>query len=175
MYYKKNFKRMSSFYVNEVHLITMLLPYIENKIKEDDIITVLQDDLEKTVNLLLAKINLKEELKEKIKGIDWKAKNIKDCKKLENAIGNKTVYIIINGNERYIKEINKQIRKFNNKDKDVENKTILINCYNIVEFNKNIIEILNQTDKILNTSGEHEIEEIFPEFVREKEKIRKKA
>ena len=174
MYYKENFKRMSSFYVNEVHLITMLLPYIENKIKEDDIITVLQDDLEKTVNLLLAKINLKEELKEKIKGIDWKAKNIKDCKKLENVINNnKTIYVIINGNEKYIKEINKQIKKL--KDKDVENKIILINCYNIVEFNKNIIEILNQTDKILNTSGEHEIEEIFPEFVREKEKIRKKA
>lgn len=174
MYYKENLKRMSSFYVNEVHLITMLLPYIENKIKEDDIITVLQDDLEKTVNLLLAKINLKEELKEKIKGIDWKAKNIKDCKKLENVINNnKTIYVIINGNEKYIKEINKQIKKL--KDKDVENKIILINCYNIVEFNKNIIEILNQTDKILNTSGEHEIEEIFPEFVREKEKIRKKA
>lgn len=173
MYYRENLKRMSSFYVNEVHLITMLLPYIENKIKEDDIITVLQENLEKTVNLLLSKINLKEELKERIKKINWNAKNIKDCKKLESMINEKTTYIIINGNEKYIREINKQIRKL--KDKNKENKLVLINCYNIVEFNKNIIEILNQTDKILNTSGEHEVEEIFPEFVREKEKIVKKA
>lgn len=173
MCYRENLKRMSSFYVNEVHLITMLLPYIENKIKEDDIITVLQENLEKTVNLLLSKINLKEELKERIKKINWNAKNIKDCKKLESMINEKTTYIIINGNEKYIREINKQIRKL--KDKNKENKLVLINCYNIVEFNKNIIEILNQTDKILNTSGEHEVEEIFPEFVREKEKIVKKA
>lgn len=31
MYCEENFKRMSSFYVNEVHLITMLLPYMERK------------------------------------------------------------------------------------------------------------------------------------------------
>ena len=33
MYNKNNVKRMCSFYVNDVHLITMLLPYIERKIK----------------------------------------------------------------------------------------------------------------------------------------------
>ena len=65
MCYEENFKRMSSFYVNEVHLITMLLPYIERKICEDcDIYTVLQNSLDKTVTLLLSKLTLKEELKE---------------------------------------------------------------------------------------------------------------
>ena len=34
MCYENNLKRMSSFYVNEVHLITMLLPYIERRIAE---------------------------------------------------------------------------------------------------------------------------------------------
>ena len=51
-----------------------------------------------------------------------------------------------------------------------ENDFILINCYDIVEFNKNIVNILDNTDKILNTSGEHEVEEIFPEYVKEKKK-----
>ena len=59
MYYEKNLKRMSSFYVNEVHLITMLLPYIEGKISEDcKIHTILQNDLEKTVNVLFGELEI---------------------------------------------------------------------------------------------------------------------
>jgi len=166
MCYEENFKRMSSFYVNEVHLITMLLPYIERKICEDcDIYTVLQNSLDKTVKLLLSKLNLKEELKEKIKSIDWNAKTMNDYKNLEKQINNsRKKYIIINGNEKYVKEINKMLKKYkkNHKKDDL----VLINCYNIIEFNKNIVNILENTDKILNTSGEHEIEEIFPEYVR---------
>ena len=54
MCYEKNFKRMSSFYVNEVHLITMLLPYMERKLNEESkIYTVLQNSLEKTVKLII--------------------------------------------------------------------------------------------------------------------------
>ena len=51
-----------------------------------------------------------------------------------------------------------------------EGKLVLINCYNIVEFNRNIGTILENTDKILNTSGEHEIEKIFPEYIKEEKK-----
>lgn len=170
MCYEKNFKRMSSFYVNEVHLITMLLPYMERKLNEEsNIYTVLQNSLEKTVNLLLSKLNLKDELKEKIKSIDWKSKNISDYKNLEKQINSSAPkYIIINGNEKYIREINKMLNKY--KKNHEENNMILINCYDIVEFNKNIVNILDNTDKILNTSGEHEIEEIFPEYVKKEKK-----
>lgn len=87
MYCEENFKRMSSFYVNEVHLITMLLPYMERKIHEDcEIYTVLQNSLDKIIKLLLSKLNLKEELKEKIKSIDWNAKTMNDYKNLENKL-----------------------------------------------------------------------------------------
>ena len=59
MYCEENFKRMSSFYVNEVHLITMLLPYMERKIHEDcEIYTVLQNSLDKIIKLLLSKLNI---------------------------------------------------------------------------------------------------------------------
>ena len=170
MYCEENFKRMSSFYVNEVHLITMLLPYMERKIHEDcEIYTVLQNSLDKTVKLLLSKLNLKEQLKEKIKSIDWNAKTMNDYKNLEKQINNSSKkYIIINGNEKYVREINKMLIKYQKNHK--ENDFILINCYEIVEFNKNIVNILDNTDKILNTSGEHEVEKIFPEYVKEKKK-----
>ena len=170
MYYEKGFKRMSSFYVNEVHLITMLLPYMERIINENsEIYTVLQNSLEKTVKLLLSKLNLKQNLKEKINSIDWNLKTINDYKKLEKQLNNHSKkYIIINGNEKYVKEINKMLIKYQKNHK--ENDFILINCYEIVEFNKNIVNILDNTDKILNTSGEHEVEKIFPEYVKEKKK-----
>lgn len=170
MCYEKNLKRMSSFYVNEVHLITMLLPYMERKVSEENkIYTVLENSLEKTINLLLSKLNLKDELKTKIKSIDWKSKNMNDYRNLEKEINsNEPNYIIINGNEKYVREINKMLKKY--KKNHEENNIILINCYDIVEFNKNIVDILDNTDKILNTSGEHDIEEIFPEYVRKEKK-----
>ncbi len=170
MYYEKNLKRMSSFYVNEVHLITMLLPYMERKLHEDcEVYTILQNSLDKTVKLLLSKLNLKEDLKEKIKSIDWNSKTINDYKILEKQINNtKTKYIIINGTEKYVREINKMLKKYKKNHK--EGKLVLINCYNIVEFNRNIGTILENTDKILNTSGEHEIEKIFPEYIKEEKK-----
>ncbi len=166
MCYENNLKRMSSFYVNEVHLITMLLPYIERRIGEDcKVHTIFQNNLDRTVNLLLEKLNLKNEMKAKIKSIDWKTKEAKKYIE-ENNINNKNKhYIFINGDLNFIKEANYLVEETN---KDV--KINIINCYNIVEFNKNIIDILNSTDKILNTSGEHEIEEIFPEYVKEKKK-----
>ena len=119
----------------------------------------------------MSKLNLKEELKEKIKEIDWNAETMNDYKNLEKQINNSSKkYIIINGNEKYVREINKMLNKYKKNHKDAD--LVLINCYDIIEFNKNIGSILENTDKILNTSGEHEIEEIFPEYVRE---VKKKA
>lgn len=170
MYYEKKIKRMSSFYVNEVHLITMLLPYIEGKISKDcKIYTILQNDLDKTVNVLLERLNLKDEVKLKIKSIDWKSKKIEECIHKEENINNKSInYILINGDSKFIIKANNVLEKLNTNNE--ERKLVIINCYDIIEFNKNIIDILNYTDKILNTSGEHEIEEIFPEYVKEKRK-----
>ncbi len=169
MYNEKDFKRMSSFYVNEVHLITMLFPFIERKLQEEsEIYTYLQNDLEKTVKMLLSRLNLKEDLKEKINKIDWKEKQLVESKNLSiNQQNNIQKFIIVSGNDKYIKEVNKNIQKL---DKISKEKIVIINCYNIVEFNKNIKSILDNTDMILNTSGEHEIEEVFPEYIKQKKK-----
>ena len=58
--------------------------------------------------------------------------------------------------------------------KQIENmhKTIkIVNCYEVLEFNGSIEEILNAHDKILNTSGEKEITEVFEGFERKEERI----
>lgn len=170
MYNKNNVKRMCSFYVNDVHLITMLLPYIERKIKgSGKFYTFFEKDYEKVIQMLLSKLNLKEELKEKINSINWnnkkeiKYEKIKE--RLDQAKNDKEIYLLVNGSNEYIKNVNLCIDRYLKKN---ELKINIINCYDIVEFNKNIIGILNKSNKILNTSGEHEIEEIFPEYKKQK-------
>ena len=119
--------------------------------------------------MLLSKLNLKEELKEQISSINWnnkkeiKYEKIKE--RLDQAKKDKEIYLLVNGSNEYIKNVNLCIDRYLKKN---ELKINIINCYDIVEFNKNIIGILNKSNKILNTSGEHEIEEIFPEYKKQK-------
>ena len=42
----------------------------------------------------------------------------------------------------------------------------IINCYEVMQFNNNMTQILDQHDKILNTSGERQIEEVFAGYER---------
>ena len=46
----------------------------------------------------------------------------------------------------------------------------IINCYEVIELEGSINEILDEHDKILNTSGEKEINEIFEDY-KKSEKI----
>ena len=58
--------------------------------------------------------------------------------------------------------------------KMLENEKIkIINFYEVLEFNYNITEILDEHDKILNTSGEKEIYEVFEGYERGKSNIAK--
>ena len=51
-----------------------------------------------------------------------------------------------------------------------EKEITLVNCYEITQFNENIREILDIHDKILNTSGEKNIEEVFAGYDSEQNK-----
>ena len=165
MYNKNNLKRMCSFYVNDIHLITMLLPYIEKKINgSGKFYTFFEKDFDKVIQMLLSKLNLKKELKEKINSINWKNSNnisYENIKEVLEGEKDDEKYLIINGSKDYINNVNQNINKYLKK---CECKINVINCYEIVEFNKNITDILDKSKKILNTSGEHEIGEIFPEY-----------
>ena len=69
---KMDVEKICSFYVNEWHLVTMVLPYINKEINEKaNITTILENDIEENVKTLLAKLNLKNE--KTILEINWKA------------------------------------------------------------------------------------------------------
>lgn len=169
---KKNVLRLCSFYVSDWHLITMLLPYVNRKIDEGTkIATILENDIQENVKTLVSRLNLKDE--GKILNINWTNKNNKIEEIIKNNIGNE-ILIIVNGSKEYIKNANEKINKYleKNEEKLIKTNTRLkiADCFEIVEFNGSIVEILDSHDKILNTSGEKEINEVFEDYNR-KEKI----
>jgi hypothetical protein len=164
--------KLCSFYVSDWHLVTMLLPYINKKINEEiEIATILEKNIENNIKTLVERLNLKNE--EKILNINWKNANEKKysnlCKMLEKE-KNKDILIIVNGTKEYVNNVNKNINKIIEKNIDEfkkENRKIkIIDCYEIVEFNGSIVEILDNHDKILNTAGEKEINEVFEDYNR---------
>ncbi len=172
----ENIMKLCSFYVSDWHLVTMLLPYISKKVNEETkIATILKDDIKNNVETLVQKLNLKNE--QKILDIDWNSKNGRKYTNINNIIesniGN-DILIVVNGDKEYIKSVNENIDKYIEKNiKKIEktNTTIkVVDCYEIVEFNGSIIEILDNHDKILNTAGEKEISEVFEDYTK-KEKV----
>lgn len=150
----KNINKMCSFYVNEWHLTVMMLPYINKEIqKKEDVKIISEENLETHIQSVLERINIKNEEKEKIKQIDWK--ETKDIKNKINNIKENTNLIIV-GNKEYIEKANKLIEQ-NVKKHEIK----IINCYEVMQFNNNIEEILKTHDKVLNTAGSRDIEEVF--------------
>lgn len=158
-------EKICGFYVSDLHLTTMILPYINKKIKENfNIVTILQNNIEDNIAKLLSRLNLKND-KEILK-IDWKAcKDIKNNeleKKLAcDIIKNKNNIVFISGSKEYIDKINKILDKWIFENKNSLGTVKIINCYEVTEFNESIHEILDVHDKILNTSGEKYIYEVF--------------
>ena len=164
---KNNIERLCSFYVSDWHLVTMLLPYINKQINEKaNVVTLLENDIEENIKTLVKKLNLKNE--KQILDIDWKKTNgikYSEFKNKMKEIKKEEVLnlIFINGNKNYIDMTNKNIEKFlkDNLKKYKEVNIKIIDCYEVSEFNVNMQEILHSHDKILNTSGEKEICEVF--------------
>lgn len=153
----ENIKKVCSFYVSDWHLVTMLLPHINEKINEEvKIATILQYNIQNQMETLLEKLRI--ENKTKILNIDWKNKQTNE-NTIENIINTKEnkIEIIINGNMEYIEETNKQIENFIKTNEQFKNKKItIIDCYNVNDYKDKISQILEKHEKILNTSGEKE-------------------
>lgn len=162
-----NIKKLCGFCINEWHLTTMVLPYISKEINNNyKIITILEKSIEENIKLLIKKLNLRNE--ERILGIDWKQSMARKYTNVSNKLnviekvkGN--YVILVNGKKNYIDMVNKYIEKWLQKNK-VQHEIKIINCYEITEFNYNITEILDSHDKIINTSGEREIQEVFEDY-----------
>ena len=160
-------EKICSFYVSDWHLVTMLLPYVNKEINEKaNIITVLEKDIEENIVTLIDRLNLKN--REKILKINWKKSNGIKYSEIKNKIKeevkeDKLNIIFITGNKNYMDITNKNIEKFlqENSKKYKEINIKIINCFEVGDFNTNIIDILSEHTKILNTSGEKAINDVF--------------
>lgn len=141
---EKKVKNICNFYVSEYHLEIMLLPYISKKIDNEENITIITEiDLESILNVVIERINLDKDKKEKIKKIGWNIQNI------ENIIPNTNVILI--GSKKFINE-----KVFELKERQVENLEIIA-CYNYNEVKNDMKEIVSKYDGMLNTLGINKI------------------
>ena len=154
-------ERICGFYVSDWHLVTMILPYINKELNEKaNIVTILEKDIEKNIKTLISKLNLKNE--KKVLKLNWKASKEKNINENNNIL-------FISGSKTYIDVINNDILCWLKNNK-IESKNLkIINCYEVTEFNNNIVEILNSHNKVLNTSGERYIYEVFDGYSEAKE------
>lgn len=136
----KGIEKMYSFYVSEYHLEMILLPFINEKIEENKkVIIKTEYNLEESLKVLLKKVNIKEENKEKIFKLGWKPEKIGELENKSN--------IIIIGDNDYIKNTNNIIKEDN-----LENITI-VDCYKFEELENDVNKIEKSYDCNLNTYG----------------------
>lgn len=155
----RKINKMCSFYVNDWHLTVMMLPYINGKLQENEKVTIIsEENLLNNINTILERTNIKEEYKKQIQTIGWEKTSQKEIKNKiqEQENGNN---IIIIGKEDYIENTN-QIIETKVKTGEVN----VIDCYEVMEFNNNMENILKSHEKIINTSGERTVEESFEGF-----------
>lgn len=153
---QQNIKKICNFYVSDLHLSVMLLPYLSRQIDEDVEITTIFEKLNKeNMELVMEKLNVKN--KSEILNINWfnscKDTNEKINNSVEKSIKNyKKNTIIIGGNKDFVLENNEKIMSIINKVNSKTNIKI-INCFNVEEVGNEMKSIVSKYDEILNTSG----------------------
>ena len=140
-----NKENSCAFYVSDYHLEMIMLPYINENLKQNKSVYVFtQNNLEDTINTLVEKVNLKNEIKDNILNINWK---VDDENKYNKIIEDKKEkIIIIKGNEKYIETINKNI----NQIKQYQPINV-VDCYNLQEIGNNANIISKNYKNILTT------------------------
>ena len=125
------------FYVSEFHLEMILLPEINRKFEKQENVTILtQKDLEKSIETLISKINLKEENREKILKLNWNGRK-------ENLRENSNIIII--GSKKFIEEKNQEIKNIKIKE--------IIDCYEFDEVKEDMEDIIKNYKNHINTLG----------------------
>lgn len=146
----KSEEKLCLFFASDYHFEMISLPYINEKLKEDNnVIIMTENDLDGTVDKLLSNVNLTKEEKDKITKIDWKNDDVSKFKEIKNANqSNKETVIFVKGKENYIDTVNKNIDNWINCN-DVK----IVDCYDINEVYEDVSSIAKNYDKILSTSG----------------------
>jgi len=143
-------EKVCAFYASDYHFEMMSLPYINKEIENDKNILILsQNNLEKTLKIVLSKMNLDEDRKEKILNIDWNSSSFEKIENVKNGYNNDELTIFIKGEEKYIKKTNEKIEE----ELSGINNFKVINCYSLEEVGENLNNIMNDYKKVLNTGG----------------------
>lgn len=152
-----NKSKYCSFYVSDIHLVTMLLPYINEKTKENKkFITIFETDISESAKMVIDNLSIKRKDKLKFLNIGWKKSD-----KIEESLENK--YILVMGSNGFIERVNQNLE---NKNDDFT----VINCFEIYQAEKNIDEIIEKHSKLVNSSGEMDIDKIFTERTKKSNK-----
>lgn len=155
---KETKEKVCTFFVSDYHFEMVSLPYINKKLEEDEeIIIMTENNLEQTIQTLLANMNFKEDRKQRILSINWKDDDFTKFKQIKQEIAKKNkMTIFIKGKENYIRNINKNIEGWINKSSHIK----IVDCYDIEEIGNDMDTIMASYKSILSTSGEKEIEKL---------------
>ena len=113
-----NIQKVCSFYVSNMHFATMILPFVNKKMKEDaNIITFFESNYTTNIELVLSKLTVKEEDKKQLLEINWKCTNVLKYLNVEKVLKSKFIrngnnLIIVNGKEEYINIVNGCIERY---------------------------------------------------------------
>lgn len=129
-------EKLCCFYVSDFHLEMILIPYLNKKIEEDIVIKT-EKNLKDTIEILISKMGLSNENKEKILNLGW------NCKENNKITDNSNIIII--GSQKYIDNINNMIKENNIKDATV------VDCYNFEEIKDELESLKNMYKYNLNT------------------------
>lgn len=145
-------EKVCAFYASDYHFEMITLPCIYKNLEEKkDVIILTENNLEKTIKILLSKMNFRENRKIKIMDLDWKNDDLNKFRRIKyNLENNIDTTILIKGNENYIKNANTNLEKWKKEEKNFK----IIDCYNIEEVADKMDELMKNYDKILKTSGE---------------------
>lgn len=158
---QQNIKKLCNFYVSDLHLSVMLLPYLSKQINEDVEITTIFEKLEKqNIEAVLERLNIKN--KDEILKIDWLNNNKNTEDEIEKIIKEKIEkeqnnIIIIGGSKKFISENNENLTKIISKEKEQNSNIKIIDCYSVEEVGTDMKDIVKCYSGVLNTAGENRV------------------
>lgn len=146
---QQNIKKACNFYVSNLHLSIMLLPYICNEINKDvEVTTIFENLSKKDLESIANKINRKES--KELLEVNWTNEDEITEKSINDKKSNT---IIIEGSKKYIKEAHEKIENLIVNSK-IQNELKIIDCYNVEEVSNEMKEIVKDYNDVINTSGE---------------------
>lgn len=139
---------LCTFYASDYHLEMIMLPYINNNLKQNKNIYVFtQNNLNETIHTLINNVNLNNDIKNKIlNNIDWNTNDKDKYAKLIND-ENETL-IFVKGNENYIEKVNTNLDEIKN-----YKKFEIVDCYDLNEINSDMKIIANNHKSVLKTTA----------------------